>query len=215
MSEGAEGLDLGVDGAVDGAAEAAAEGAAEAAAEAVGGPAHGFEIDGAEGAGSDSFGALSALGLRKVPLTVALTTILLVAWVTCLLSMRYAGFASSGPVLTYVIGPVIFLGALIVATLVAAVLVRPLAPIFETHPAKTRADYVGSICEITTGRVDNDFGQAKIVAGGDVLVVPVRCDTDDNELGRGTRALIIDHDDARQAYLVEPYENVLGEKRGS
>jgi hypothetical protein len=169
----------------------------------------GFEIDGSEG-GHGISGALSGLGLTKVPLTVALTVVLLGAWVTCLLSMRYFGFVVGDPLLTWVVGPAVFAGSLIPATLVAAVVVRPLAPLFDVKLAKTRSDYIGTTCEITTGRVDGDFGQANVEDGGTVLVIPVRCDKPDAKLGRGTRALIIDYDDERHAYVVEPYENVLG-----
>jgi hypothetical protein len=169
----------------------------------------GFDVDGSEG-GHGISGALSGLGLTKVPLTVALTVVLLGAWVTCLLSMRYLGIVLGDPILTWVIGPAVFVGSLIPATLAAAVIVRPLAPVFDVKQAKTRSDYIGTTCEITTGRVDGDFGQANVEDGGTVLVIPVRCDKPDAKLGRGTRALIIDYDDERHAYVVEPYENVLG-----
>ena len=85
-------------------------------------------------------------------------------------------------------------------------MVRPLGPLFETKEAKRRTDYIGSMCTITTGRVDKEFGQATIEDGADVLVVDVRCDAADNKLARNQQAMIIDFDDERLAYIVETVE---------
>jgi hypothetical protein len=83
--------------------------------------------------------------------------------------------------------------------------VKPLAPLFAVREAKSNRDYVGSVCTITTGHVDDDFGQATYDEAGTVLVIPVRCGKG-NPLRRGHRALIIDYDVARNAYVVEPAE---------
>ncbi|HEX3761584.1 MAG TPA: hypothetical protein VHW23_22960, partial [Kofleriaceae bacterium] len=66
----------------------------------------------------------------------------------------------------------------------------------------------GHVCTITTGRVDNRFGQATIEDGGTVLDIAVRCDRP-GALARGDRALVIEFDRERQAYLVEPSGDVL------
>jgi hypothetical protein len=51
------------------------------------------------------------------------------------------------------------------------------------------------------------FGQATIEDGGDVLVIPVRCDK--TGLVRNDKALIIDFDTDRHAYVVEPVTDML------
>ena len=79
---------------------------------------------------------------------------------------------------------------------------------FEVKVGKSNRDYIGSTCTITTGRVDADFGQATIEDGATVLVIPVRCDRPD-VLGRGARALVIDFDLSRHAYVVEPVSELL------
>jgi hypothetical protein len=80
--------------------------------------------------------------------------------------------------------------------------VRPLRGVFALREGKSNKDYIGSTCTITTGSVNEGFGQATIEDGGTVLVIPVRCDR--NVLGRGHKALIIDFDATRHAYIVEP-----------
>ena len=142
-----------------------------------------------------------SLGLSDVPLTISVSVIVVVAWCASLLAAYY------------VIGPVtwqriaVLIGALVVALPIAAVLVRPLAPIFRIKEGKSNADYIGHTCVITTGRVDDSFGQASLEDGGTVHVITVRCDRT-GKLARGDRALIIDFDRNRQAYLVEPAGDV-------
>lgn len=153
-----------------------------------------------DGSGTPTF--LTGLGLRTVPLTVSLTTIAIVAWVISLLGNYYiAAYFGGGIAIAIKTG--VFALALVAGLLLAAVLVRPLAPIFKTHGARTRDYYIGSTCTVDTGKVDAGFGQAKIEDGGDVLVISIRCDSE-NTLGRGESALVIDYDSTREAYVVEP-----------
>ncbi|HEY5936393.1 MAG TPA: hypothetical protein VIU61_17195, partial [Kofleriaceae bacterium] len=80
--------------------------------------------------------------------------------------------------------------------------------IFEIREGKTNEDYVGHMCTISTGNVDENFGQATVEDGGTVLVIPVRCDKP-GKLARNDKALIIEFDPERQAYVVEPSIDML------
>lgn len=147
-------------------------------------------------------GVLAKLGLGVVPLTITVSLILLVGWVGSLLVMNYAGDIAA---VKYTLLP----GMLIGGILVTSVLVRPLAPVFRIREGKSNREYVGHTCTITTGSVDERFGQASIEdAGGTTLDIPVRCDAA-AKLARGEKALIIDFDEARQAYVVEPVASIL------
>lgn len=199
-------LDLDVLGGAD------AAGAGKGAGEAIGDLITGGAKGGAEGlkglkVDADGHGGLwHGLGLAQVPVTISLSVILLLGWVASLLGMEYLR-----PALGSLGGW--FPGALLVATVVAAivvsgVLVRPLGPLFAVKSGKSNKDYVGHVCTITTGSVDEGFGQANLEDGGTVLVIPVRCDRP-GSLGRGHRALIIDFDEVRQAYVVEAVVDML------
>lgn len=150
-------------------------------------------------------GVWSGLGLGKVPVTISVSLILLVGWCGSLLAMHHLpgvfGDAAWLPA-------TVLLGVVILAMPIAALLVRPLHPVFELKVGKSNRDYVGFTCTITTGKVDHDFGQATVEDGGTVLNIPVRCDRTD-VLARNDKALIIDFDQARQAYLVEPAADML------
>jgi hypothetical protein len=187
--------DVDVDADVDvakggGAATAGAKGAAEAL--------KGVKVD----AGG---GVWAGLGLAKVPLTVSVSAIFLVCWALSLLAMHYApelvGTASW-------VAPAVLPATLIVGLPLAGLVMRPLGGVFQVREGKSNRDYVGHTCTITTGHVDDGFGQATVEDGGTVLVIPVRCDRS-GALARNDKAIIIDFDTARHVYLVEPAADML------
>lgn len=140
--------------------------------------------------------------LGTVPITISLSVLLLAGWCGSLLAMHYAA-----PSLTPTFGkwlPALVLPlTLIAAIIVTSIAVRPLRKVFRVAEGKSRRDYIGHTCTIITGRVDHDFGQADLEDGGTVLRIAVRADASGRKLGRGDRALVIDYDNAREAYLVE------------
>ena len=139
-----------------------------------------------------------------VPVTVALSFIVLIAWsATFLISTNLSGLLAGLP--SGIAGGLVLIGALIVGLLGASVLVQPLGRFFHTEPAARRASVIGQFCEISTGRVDHRFGQALFHDGAGGLVLQVRCDRD-NPLKRGDTALIVDFDDDREAFLIEPID---------
>jgi hypothetical protein len=157
------------------------------------------------GHGDANGGVWSGLGLKSVPMTITVSIILLCSWCGSLLLMHYLvpalGLGSWFP-------PLLLPGMLLVSIPVTAVLVRPLVPIFKISEGKTNDDYVGHTCTISTGSVDENFGQATVEDGGTVLVIPVRCDQP-GKLARNDKALIIEFDPERQAYVVEPSIDML------
>lgn len=181
---------------------AEASGAAKGGAEALKGIKGLADPGGGGHGGVDGDGGVwHTLGLASVPITISFSVIMLLGWVMSLLGMRYAG-AAVGDLAGW-LPALMMMAVLIVAVVLGGVVLRPLGPFFEIQTGKSNRDYVGSTCTITTGRVDDDFGQATIEDGGTVLVIPVRCDRAD-ALGRGAKALVIDFDRAREAYLVAP-----------
>ena len=147
-------------------------------------------------------GIWQGLGLGDVPVTISVSLITLLSWAGSLAVMHYLAGGAGW------LRAVVLVAAIIVALPIAALLVRPLAPVFAVREGKSNADYVGHACTITTGSVDDKFGQATIEDGGTVLVIAVRCDRA-GTLARGDKALIIDFDREREAYVVEPSGELL------
>jgi hypothetical protein len=160
---------------------------------------HDIDADADGDLDADGGGLWHTLGLGSVPLTISISTIVLVAYVTCLLVMHYV---VAGTGISW-LPPVLLPATLLFAFPVSGVLVRPLAPIFEVHEGRSRHQYIGHVCTVLTGPVDDRFGDATIEDGGTRLIVQVRSDSKAS-LERGDKALIIEFDNERQAYLVVP-----------
>jgi hypothetical protein len=155
----------------------------------------------------DADGVFAKLGLGVVPITITVSFIMLVGWTGSLLVMHHFGHIAW---LKWALLP----GMLIGSMLVTSVLVRPLAPVFRIREGKSNREYVGHTCTITTATVDDTFGHASVEDGGTSLDIPVRCDRTGN-LVRGDKALIIEFDEERQAYLVEPVSSILPTEKSS
>lgn len=151
---------------------------------------------------------LKPLGLKRVPLTISLTFVFVFSWTICLLTMHYLAPWVPDGLLRWVFGLGVLFGSLFFSLPLTAIAITPIAPAFVVALADRRRDNVGATCTVTTGRVDQDFGQAKITCNGAELVIPVRSD-DDNNFSRGDKGLVIDYDNKRQAYIVEPLPESL------
>ena len=151
---------------------------------------------------------LRPLGLRRVPLTISITFIVLFAWIISLLCMYYLGPWVPDGTPRWLFGLLVLAGALFVAMPLTAIAITPLAPAFVVHTAMRARDIVGSTCTVSTGRVGHDFGQARVTDNGAELVIPVRCDQE-NKIARHDQALVIDYDTERHAYLIEPLDEVF------
>jgi hypothetical protein len=166
--------------------------------------------DGDADAGGEG-GVWAALGLGKVPVTISISMIAFFAWVFCIVLVIYLGDLGLP---RWLMGSLVFVGSLVLAVPPASLIARPLARLFVVHPARKRADFVGMVCTVTTGKVTADFGQARVEDGGDDLLIQVRCDRSD-VFSRHDKALIIEYDGAREVYLIEAMDAVLGNKDGS
>jgi hypothetical protein len=178
-------------GAIKGAGEAVV-GAIKGTAEGIGADAD-HDVDGAEA------GVLGILGLGRVPITITLSTVALVAWTISTL-------------LTLVLAPTflplqlgVLFGSLVAGLLGSAVLLRPLGKALNQDRPARRRDSIGQICTITSGKVDAGFGTASIDDGAAGLNVHVVCPKA-NTLKKGDRAILIDFDPAKDTYEIEPID---------
>jgi hypothetical protein len=209
-------LDGAVDGALDGAVDGAMDGAAEAldgGLDALDGAADGLEgagdlLDGieAEAAGAASGGVLvflaSALRLRRVPFTVSITLFVFWGWIAGFLLTALLGQQGVVPWLVFALGSMA--AAMVAAAGLTNLSVRPLEPVFVTHQGRDHGSLIGETVEVTTGRVDQEFGQGECHVDNDALLLQLRCDTSANGLKRGDTALLVSFDRHRDAFVVEP-----------
>ncbi|MGW7446766.1 hypothetical protein [Kitasatospora sp. NPDC054795] len=144
-------------------------------------------------------GVLDALGLGGVPVTVAVSLLVALAWFVSLAgTVLTSGAPARGGV---------FAVALVASWAGTRVLVRPLSRLFPQDRPVTRGDFVGRVCVIRTGRVTADFGQAEVTAeDGSTATVQVRTATPEPALTAGRTALIFDYDAEGEHFLVAPFD---------
>ena len=168
----------------------------------------GHDVDGGGHDGDvDADGVFAKLGLGVVPITITVSFIMLVGWTGSLLLMHHFGHLAW---MKYAVLP----GMLVGSMLVTSVMVRPLAPVFRIREGKSNREYVGHTCTITTATADDTFGHANVEDGGTNMDIAVRCDGT-AKLVRNDKALIIEFDEERQAYLVEPVSSILSSSKSS
>jgi len=147
---------------------------------------------------------LVALGFRRMPFFVVVSSIGFAWWVVTMVAQLYV--VPLIPLPNWITGIIVLSGAFIVALPLAAIVVRPLKPIFADRGEGARApDFVGRACKIVTGSVDEKFGQAEVIVDGAHHILQVSALTP-NALTRGSSALILQYDASIKRYEVEAYE---------
>ncbi|MBL4687419.1 MAG: glycine zipper family protein [Nannocystaceae bacterium] len=210
---GVDVLEFDVDGAADGAAEGAAEGALEGAAHgaaegAAEGAAHGVAEGAAHGSSHGLAGSLlAAFRVKGVPVTIVLSLVVFYGWIITHVTTLYVlqGASMDGGVLR----GLLFVVGVVASFPLAALSARPLGRLVKEEVAATRQDLIGKIVRVDTSRVDQRFGSASYDDGAGGFIIQIRCDAEDNQLCRGSQALVMSWDDTREVYEVTPFDNLL------
>ena len=163
--------------------------------------------------GGDAAGlsaVLSKAGLGRVPVTVALTMLICVAWFVSMMGSIVTSLigTTSTPML-WALGAVVLLIALVAAWAVTSGVVMGFQRFLPQRKGDSKHELVGRTCLIRIGEAREDFGQAEITtAGGAAISIPVRT-TGGEVLSVGSTALIFDHDAADDLFLVTAFDPAL------
>jgi len=155
-------------------------------------------------------GLLVSLGLAGVPITVALSLLVLWAWLLAFFATDLLLRNATDPVLRGWLAILVIVLSLALSVALSALSIRPLQRFFVTTSARSRGSLVGKVCVVTTLRVDARFGQARLEDDGADLLLPVRCRRP-NQLGKGARALIIGYDSTNNVYDIVPHDDAEAE----
>ncbi|HNS97517.1 MAG TPA: hypothetical protein PKL73_11250 [Polyangiaceae bacterium] len=217
--EGVQGVDALVQGAPDAAVEGIVDGAAHGITEGVADGVVEGSVDGVKGLveithasatpmvtqGVETVNVLSFAHFRSVPVTVSASVVTVFSWLFCVLSVRILSPFLGQP--SWVPGLGMLLASVVLALPPSALLLRPLANVFRVQHAKSFQDLVGHVCVVTTGTVNDKFGQARLEVTDLDLLVQVR--TEQVRLQRGDRGLIVAWDARREVFIIEPYDKLL------
>ena len=167
------------------------------------------DVDGDLDGESFSLGnLLRGVGLGGVPVTIVISAVVLFSWTLSMLITGPFWVSMVGGVMSSLAATGIGIAAFVLAIPMASGATRPFRGVFITHQAPRRRSLIGSICRITTSRVDDEFGQAEIEDGGAGFLVQVRCQRN-NQLTRGSEAVVFEFDEENEVFLVAPTDGAL------
>lgn len=170
--------------------------------------------------------AWQALGLAALPLTVALSLIVVFGWFVALLATAAIQTWGWSGIVLALTGAAVLVLAFLVGAVVAGIAGRPMSRLFVATYAETRSDFVGRTCVIRTEKVTADFGQAEAAdPTGATVLIPVRPIPDDlgarsddsaggavsaaADLRYGAHALIVEYDRDAEVFLVTALDEDL------
>lgn len=164
----------------------------------------------ADGDAAGLSAVLSKAGLGRVPVTVALTMLICVAWFVSMMGSILTSLVdtTSTPLL-YALGAVVLLIALVAAWAVTSGVVMGFQRFLPKRKGDSKHELVGRTCVIRIGEAREEFGQAEITtAGGASISIPVRT-TSGEVLPQGSTALIFDHSPDDDVFLVTSFDAAL------
>jgi hypothetical protein len=148
-------------------------------------------------------GIVNALGLGGVPLSIAASVLVLVAWTLSCLGGMWLVPLLPDSVSQAVAGAVLALGSVTIALPFTNLAVRPLRGLFVTHTAQHNVALVGQSCKVLTGSVDEKVGRAEVPQLGANINIRVWSPAP-NAFKRGSSARIVAYEEGRGRYRIEP-----------
>ncbi|MBC6446640.1 hypothetical protein [Actinokineospora xionganensis] len=147
-------------------------------------------------------GVAGGFGLGGVPVSIALTLVVVVAWFVALVGTVLLGDVGFPAPLKIAALVGVLLAALLIALLVTRVVVVPLRKVFGDEIVASRIDFVGRPCVVRTGVVDETFGQAEVTADdGSSAIIQVRR-AGGPVLRTGETAFIYDYDPTGEFFWI-------------
>jgi hypothetical protein len=143
-------------------------------------------------------GALAFFNLGRIPLMIFLSFVFLPLWVGSILVNYYTGNTSL--LLGLVFFVPLFVGSLFVAKFLTLPFVHLFAAMEKEHDGGAQA--IGRVCTVLLPASAERLGQASVRINGAPLMLNVR--STGEPLAKGDEALVIDFDEQRRCYLIEP-----------
>lgn len=159
------------------------------------------DIDADVDAGGGFAGLLATFGLAGVPITLSFSLLFLFAWSFSLCSDAWLLSWLPQGMVHDTAGLGVLVVSFVLAVYITGKITRPLSKLFVTHEARSNRSLLAKYCQITSSRVDEKFGQAKVEDGGAGLIISV-CAAVPNDFKRGDTALIYQYDPDKNLYFI-------------
>lgn len=137
-------------------------------------------------------------GLGHIPFMIYLSFLTLPMWVMSVAINHYLGNNS------FLLSLVFFIPILIVSLFIAKFLTMPFVKIFGKMNQEDGMQVIGKIATVTLPIFEKRIGQAEILYEGDSVIVNAYSKI---EILKGETVLVVQFNEDKKAYYVEPYKN--------
>ena len=131
-------------------------------------------------------------GLTGVPITVVLSLLIVTSWLICYLATSLILVHIPIDMIRYALGAGLIFICFAVSIPITALTIRPLKGLFIAHTAVKKEALIGRECEIKTGKVTEDFGQAILEDGEAGMILDVRA-PNNKHIKKGDRVILIEY----------------------
>lgn len=147
-------------------------------------------------------GWMTKLGLAGIPLTIIITFITLIGWLLSYFTVHLMLRFIETDILRYLLGTVALFLIGFIALLVTSFLLRPLQPkLAKMKQGQGVKNLIGKVAEVRSSVVTEQRGEALMEDGGAGLILQIRA-SQDAEIARGDRVVLISYDAATNSYNV-------------
>ena len=146
-------------------------------------------------------GIMLKLGLYGVPVTIILSIVSLVGWFLSYYIVYFTFSYVPEGMLRYVAGVPVLLLSLYIASVVTAIVVKPLRRFFNSLQQQTDKIILGQTAVVRTSRVDDGFGEALLEDGGAGLILKVRS-AGEETFSKGDRVVLLEYVSEENIYKV-------------
>ncbi len=154
-------------------------------------------------------GLLMKFGLQGVPVTVIITSISLIGWIISYYSVHYVVNLVPDGILHFLVGIPVLLVALLIATLMTSVIIKPIRPLFKKAQQETVKHVLGKTAIVRTSKVDHEFGEVILEDGGAGLIFKVRA-CGDEVFKKGDKVVLLEYLKEEHLYRVVSEQEFLG-----
>jgi hypothetical protein len=150
------------------------------------------DLQGLLGAGAV---VLRFLNIGELPLMLWVSVYAMSFWMTSILWFDESHLESTTTVLQ------VILRNAVIGLVATKLITQPMLRFVDRTKVTQHQDLIGQPCEIMTGEVSENYGQARIATGESPLLINVR--TRNGVLVKSDHAHIVDYDDERHVFFIE------------
>ena len=131
-------------------------------------------------------------GLTGVPITVVISLLIITSWLISYLATSLILVHIPFDIIRYAIGAALIFICFAISIPITAWTIKPLKGLFIAHTAVKKNELIGQECEVKTGKVTEDFGQAILEDGEAGMILDIRSPSEKN-IKKGDKVLLIEY----------------------